>query len=49
MGQWLLVGTMLRRMNTWWGRNMVCLSADEFAENLLESKNGRGSRDEMEF
>ena len=28
---------MHRRMNTWWGRNMVCLSADQFAENLLES------------
>ena len=28
---------MLRRINTWWGRNMVCFSADQFAENLLEN------------
>ena len=26
---------MLRRMNSWWGRNMVCLSADQFAEKPL--------------
>ena len=24
-------------MDTWWGRSMVCLSADQFAENLLEN------------
>ena len=28
---------MHRQTNTWWGRNMVCLSADQFAENHLES------------
>ena len=28
---------MHRPTNTWWERNMVCLSADQFAENLLES------------
>ena len=27
---------MLRRMNTWWRRSMVYLSAHQFAENLLE-------------
>ena len=28
---------MHRPTNTWWERNMVCLSADQFAENLLEN------------
>ena len=28
---------MHRPTNTWWERNMVCLSADQSAENLLES------------
>ena len=28
---------MHRPMNTWWVRNMVCLSVDQFAENLLEN------------
>ena len=28
---------MHRPTNTWWGRNMVCLSSDQFAENHLES------------
>ena len=28
---------MHRPTNTWWERNMVCLSADQFAENHLES------------
>ena len=38
MAQRLLGGDeMHRRMNTWWRRSMVCLSADQYAENLLES------------
>ena len=28
---------MHRPTNTWWGRSMVCLSADQFAENHLGS------------
>ena len=28
---------MHRPTNTWWGRNMVCSSADQFAENHMES------------
>ena len=39
--RWISAGgdEMHRLMNTWWRRNMVCLSADQFAENLLE-RNG---------
>ena len=34
---------MLRRMNTWWRRSMVCINADQFAEILLESS-GAGAQ-----
>ena len=27
---------MHRLTSTWWGRNIVCLSADQLAENILE-------------
>ena len=39
---------MLRRMNSWWGRNMVCASADQFAENLLESRGADVKRSRLE-
>ena len=29
---------MHRPTNTWWGRNMVCLSADQFAVDVKRSK-----------
>ena len=35
-------------MNTWWGRSMVCLSADQFAENLLESSGAAVKRSKLE-
>ena len=38
----------LRRMNTWWGRSMVCLSADQFAGNLLESSGADVQRSRFE-
>ena len=37
-----------RPTNTWWGRNMVCLSADQFAENLLESNGADVKRSKLE-
>ena len=39
---------MHRRMNTWLGRNMVCLSADQFAENLLENSEADVKRSRLE-
>ena len=39
---------MHRRMNTWWRRNMVCLSADQFAENLMESSRADVKRSRLE-
>ena len=39
---------MRRRMNIWWGRNMVCLSADQFEENLLESSGADVKRSRLE-
>ena len=39
---------MHRRMDTWWGRSMVCLSADQFAENLLESNGADVKRSKLE-
>ena len=39
---------MLRRMNTWWGRSMDCLSADQFAGNLLESSGADVKRSRIE-
>ena len=35
-------------MNTWWGRSVVCLSADRFAENLLESSGADVKRSRLE-
>ena len=35
-------------MNTWWGRSMVCLSAHQFAENLLESSGADVKRSKLE-
>ena len=37
---------MHRPTNTWWERNMVCSSADQFAENHPES-NGVGVNPSM--
>ena len=37
-----------RLTNTWWGRNMVCLSADQFAENLLENNGADVKRSKLE-
>ena len=37
-----------RQTNTWWGRSMVCLSADQFAENLLESNGVDVKRSKLE-
>ena len=48
MDQWLLVERTLRRMNTWWGRSMFCLSADQFAEHLLESSGADVKRSRLE-
>ena len=39
---------MHRQMNTWWGRNMVCLCADQFAENHLESNGVDVKRSKLE-
>ena len=39
---------MHRRTNTWWGRNIVCLSADQFAQNLLESNGVALKRSKLE-
>ena len=39
---------MHRPTNTWWGRNMVCLSADQFAENHLESNGVDVKRSKLE-
>ena len=38
---------MHRPMNTWWGRNVVCLSADQSAENLLESSEADVKRSKL--
>ena len=48
MDQWLLVERMHRQMNTWWGRSMVCLSADHFAENLLEGNGADVKQSKLE-
>ena len=37
-----------RLTNTWWGRSMVCLSADWFAENLLESSGADVKRSSLD-
>ena len=37
-----------RSTNTWWRRNMVCLSADQFAENHLESNGVDVKRSKLE-
>ena len=34
--------------NTWWGPNMVCLSADQFEENHLESNGVDVKRSKLE-
>ena len=39
---------MHRPTNTWWGRNMVCFSADHFAENHLESNGVDVKRSKLE-
>ena len=39
---------MHRPTNTWWERNMVCLSADQFAENHLESNGVDVKRSKLE-
>ena len=39
---------MHRPTNTWWRRNMVCLSADEFAENILENSGADVKRSKLE-
>ena len=39
---------MHRPTNTWWGRNMVCLSAGQFAENRLESNGVDVKRSKLE-
>ena len=39
---------MHRPTNTWWGRNMVCLSADQFAENHLENNGVDVKRSKLE-
>ena len=39
---------MHRLTNTWWGRNMVCSRADQFAENFLESSGIDVKRSKLE-
>ena len=39
---------MHRLTNTWWRRSMVCLSADQFAENLLENNGVDVKRSKLE-
>ena len=39
---------MHRPTNTWWGRNVFCLSADQFAENVLESNGVDVKRSKLE-
>ena len=39
---------MLRRVNTWWVRSSVCLSADQFVGNLLESSGADAKRSRPE-
>ena len=47
--RWISGGDeMHRRMNTWWERSMVCLNADQFAENLLESNGADVKRSKLE-
>ena len=35
-------------MNSWWGRSTVCLSANQFAENLLDSCGADVKRSKLE-
>ena len=39
---------MHRLTSTWWGRNMVCVSADQFAETLLENSGVDVKRSKLE-
>ena len=38
----------LRQTNTWWERSVVCLSADQFAENFRESSGADVKRSKLE-